>query len=205
MIDDVSLAGFSRAQVLLWAAVLGVVLLVGGRLLLRGETTAPAKPVRALPVGRPVPRPSLVVHVAGAVRRPGVYRFRDGLRVADAVGRAGGAAAKADLQLVNLAAPLADGQQVLVPRKAAASAAGPAPGAPAGTGAPGQAARSSPVSLSSATADQLDALPGVGPVTAQKIVAYRQQHGAFSSVDELDAIPGIGPARLEQLRDLVTP
>ena len=99
---------------------------------------------------------------------------------------------------VNLAAPVSDGQQVLVPGAgvgAAAVGVGATPG--------GQAA--GPVSLSSATADQLDALPGIGPVTAQKIVDYRTQHGAFRSVAELDAIPGIGPARISQLQGLVTP
>jgi competence protein ComEA len=117
--------------------------------------------------------------------------------VADAVSSAGGATPKADLALVNLAAPLSDGQQIVVPARAP-------PVSAAGGGAPGGAA-SGPVHLNSATVEQLDALPGVGPVTAQKIVDYRQAHGAFASVDDLDAIPGIGPARLEQLRDLVAP
>ena len=103
---------------------------------------------------------------------------------------------KADLALVNLAAPLADGTQIVVPARvpARAAAAGRSPAAPAG-----------PVHLNTATLEELDALPGVGPVTAQKILDYRQQHGAFANVDELDAIPGIGPARLDQLRDLVAP
>ena len=96
---------------------------------------------------------------------------------------------------VNLAAPLADGEQVVVPAKGATGAAAPAGASPT----------SGPVSLSTATAEQLDALPGVGPVTAQKILDYRTKHGAFHSVDELDAVPGIGPARLDQLRDLVVP
>ena len=138
----------------------------------------------------------LVVDVVGAVRRPGLYRLPQGSRIADAVARAGGATAKAELALVNLAAPLADGTQIVVPARPQVGAAAPAiaPGAPTG-----------PVHLNSATLEQLDALPGVGPVTAQKILDYRQQHGAFSSVDELDAIPGIGPKRLDQLRDLVAP
>jgi competence protein ComEA len=110
------------------------------------------------------------------------------------VTRAGGATPKADLAAVNLAAPLADGMQIVVPRRAAVGAAAAAGGSPAG-----------PVRLNTATLEDLDALPGVGPVTAQKILDYREQHGAFTSVDELDAVPGIGPARLEELRELVAP
>jgi competence protein ComEA len=141
----------------------------------------------------PAARP-LVVDVAGAVRRPGLYRFKQGARVAEAIARAGGLTHQAERTAVNLAAPLADGEQVLVAAR----------GSPA-AGATGAAATTGPVSLSSATAEQLDALPGVGPVTAQKIVAYRQAHGPFTSVDGLDAIPGIGPARLADLRPLVVP
>jgi competence protein ComEA len=139
--------------------------------------------------------PGLVVDVEGAVRRPGLVRLPSGSRVADAVARAGGTTRHADRSGVNLAAPVSDGQQVIVPRSGATGSA------PAGTGA----AAAGPVSLSSATAEELDTLPGVGPVTAQKIVDYRTQHGAFHSVDELDAIPGIGPARLADLRGLVVP
>nr|MBA2462889.1 ComEA family DNA-binding protein [Actinomycetota bacterium] len=130
---------------------------------------------------------------AGAVRRPGLYRLREGSRVADAVARAGGATSKADTAAVNLAAPLADGIQVLVPSRVVGAA---------GAAVAGAGAR---ISLSSASEAELDTLPGVGPVTAQKIVDYRAAHGGFSSVDDLDAIPGIGPARLEQLRELVSP
>jgi competence protein ComEA len=142
-----------------------------------------------------------VVDVVGAVRRPGLYRLQQGARIADAVARAGGATAKADLALINLAAPLADGEQVVVPKRGAAvpSAASSGAGGSAGV------ASSGPVHLSTATLEQLDSLPGIGPVTAQKILDYRQKHGAFTSVDELDAVPGIGPARLDQLKDLVAP
>jgi competence protein ComEA len=146
---------------------------------------------------RPRAAPGLVVDVEGAVRRPGLVHLSPGARVADAVAAAGGATRLADRSGVNLAAPVSDGQQVVVPRRGAVGGA-----ATAGAGA---AATSGPLSLSSATAEQLDALPGVGPVTAQKIVDYRTQHGAFHSVDELDAIPGIGPARLADLRGLVVP
>jgi len=157
-------------------------------------------PIRVLPASssaRPRAAPGLVVDVEGAVRRPGLVRLPSGSRVADAVARAGGPTRRADRSGVNLAAPVSDGQQVVVPRAGAAGGGVPT--------AAGGAASSGPVSLSSATPEQLDALPGVGPVTAQKIVDYRTQHGAFHSVDELDAIPGIGPARLADLRGLVVP
>jgi len=153
---------------------------------------APLAPhaARVAPAARP-----LMVDVAGAVRRPGLYRFELGSRVADAIARAGGLARRAERTAVNLAAPLADGEQVLVAARGSPSVG--AAGAPSGT--------TGPVSLSSATAEQLDTLPGVGPVTAQKIIEYRQAHGPFTSVDGLDAIPGIGPARLADLRPLVVP
>jgi competence protein ComEA len=137
--------------------------------------------------------PALVVDVAGAVRRPGLVHVAKGARVADAVARAGGLTRQAERSGVNFAALVVDGEQVLVPERGAAVAGG-AGGASAG-----------PVSLSSATAEQLDTLPGIGPVTAQKIVDYRQQHGVFTSVDGLDAIPGIGPARIAELQGLVVP
>ncbi len=140
--------------------------------------------------------PRLVVDVAGAVRRPGLYRLERGARVADAVARAGGLTPRAERTAVNLAAPLADGEQVLVVARGSPVVGGAA--------SPGAAA-AGPVSLSSATAEQLDTLPGVGPVTAQKIVDYRHAHGPFTSVDGLDAIPGIGPAKLADLRPLVVP
>jgi competence protein ComEA len=151
------------------------------------------------PIARAAParaaQTSIVVDVAGAVVRPGVYHLRSGSRVADAISRAGGLTRRAERTAVNLAAPISDGQQVLVAAKGASGGAPAAPGSPAG----------GPVSLSSATAEQLDALPGIGPVTAQKIIGYRQQHGPFTSVEALDAIPGIGPARIADLKGLVVP
>lgn len=138
----------------------------------------------------------LVVDVAGAVRRPGLYRLPKGSRIADAIARAGGVTRHAESSSVNLAAPLADGEQVLVP----SGVAGVAVAAPGGTPSP-----SAPVDLNSATVEQLDTLPGIGPTTAQKIVDYRTEHGPFTAVDDLDAIPGIGPARIDELRGLVIP
>jgi competence protein ComEA len=190
----------SRRQALVAVVALLAVLAVAGRTLAGAGASSP------LPQAELVPEPStaaararLTVHVAGAVRKPGLYRLEEGSRVADAVARAGGATAKADTAAVNLAAPLADGIQVLIPNRVAGAA-----GASAATSGAAQAAGGK-VSLSSATLAELDALPGVGPVTAQKILDHRAAHGGFSSVDDLDAIPGIGPARLEQLRDVVAP
>jgi competence protein ComEA len=142
------------------------------------------------------PSSALVVDVAGAVHRPGLVRLPKGARVADAIERAGGLTRHAERSGVNLAALVSDGEQVLVPARGAAVAAG---GGASGSTPAG------PVSLNSASAEQLDTLPGIGPVTAQKIISYRQQHGAFASVDGLDAIPGIGPARIAELQGLVTP
>jgi competence protein ComEA len=188
----------TRRQAITVALGLAVVLLLGARWLDPSET--PSSPAAAAPVrihAGPAVRPKVVVDVAGAVRRPGLYRFDDGSRVADAIERAGGPTRKAFLEALNLAAPLADGQQVLVPRKVA--------GSPAALPGAGGAAHAGPVSLSAATLEQLDTLPGVGPVTAQKILDYRTAHGAFRSVEELDAVPGIGPATIEELRELVVP
>jgi competence protein ComEA len=177
-----------------------VVLFVVGRVALgRGGTESPsATPSIALDVEEAPPR-ELVVHVAGAVRRPGLYRLPEGSRVDDVIAQAGGAEPKAALDLVNLAAPVADGQQILVPAQGGAET----DGAGGGTAAPGTAVQGGKVHLNSATVEQLDELPGIGPVTAQQIVDYRSANGAFRAVDELDAVPGIGPARLEQLRPLV--
>jgi competence protein ComEA len=191
---------FSRRQLVVGGLAALVLLILAGRLLLRPGASASVRiPPPVVPsTTTAAAAPGLVVDVVGAVRRPGLYRLSEGARVADAVERAGGASRRAQLDLVNLAAPISDGEQIVVPRRGAVAAVGGggggAPGAPAG-----------PVHLNTATLEQLDALPGVGPVTAQKILDYRQEHGAFASVDELDAIPGIGPARLEQLRDLVAP
>jgi competence protein ComEA len=192
---------FSRRQALVVAGALAVVLVLAGKFLTGGAGSPGVAATFPVAAAAPAPPPRLVVDVAGAVRRPGLYRLPQGSRIADAGARAGGATAAAGLDGVNLAAPLADGEQVVVPQKATGSAD---TASSAATGSPGSAT-TGPVSLSTATAEQLDALPGVGPVTAQRILDYRAAHGAFHSVDELDAVPGIGPARLDQLRGLVVP
>jgi competence protein ComEA len=194
-----------RRRPLLVAAVALVLILLAGRFVLAAGTTTPAAPLPPPPLDGAgvtgLPSARVVVDVVGAVRRPGLYRLEQGSRIADAVARAGGATRKADLAMINLAAPLADGEQVVVPKRGPPGAAvGGTGGAAATPGVP-----AGPVHLNTATLEQLDSLPGVGPVTAQKILDYREKHGAFSSVDELDAVPGIGPARMDTLRDLVAP
>ena len=154
----------------------------------------------------------LTVHVAGAVRRPGVYELPAGARVDDALRRAGGARGRADLTVVNLAAKLEDGRQVLVPERAPAPAGAAAAGGAAAGGSPtgggaaagGAVAPVAPVNLNTATLEQLDTLDGVGPGIAQRILDYRQQHGGFARVEELGEVPGIGAKRLATLTPLVT-
>lgn len=188
----------SRRQALAIVALAIVALALGGRFLsARGSTHEP-RAARLRPIASRIPA-RIYVHVAGAVRRPGLYRLAAGTRVNDALAKAGGARPSADLTLVNLAAPLVDGQQVLVPARA------PAISALADSSSASGTSTSGPIHLNSATLEQLDTLPGVGPTTAQRIIDYRSEHGPFTSFDELDAVSGIGPARLEELRDLVVP
>ncbi len=154
------------------------------------------------------PQSLLFVHVAGAVRRPGVYRLGAGARLADAVRRAGGGTRGADLDAVNLAAKVHDGVQVIVPRKAPAAPTGVSapPGAGSGaatTGVPPGAAAAAIVDLNVATAEQLETLDGVGPATAAKILQFRSEHGPFRSVDDLEQVPGIGPKKLSAMRPRV--
>jgi competence protein ComEA len=162
----------------------------------------------------------VLVHVAGAVRRPGVYRMKEGDRVDDAVQRAGGPTRRADLAAVNLAAKVQDGRQILLPERPRATAAGSAAAggaggggaaaagggaaATGGTGATGPIGAAGPINLNTATMEQLDTLDGVGPATAQKILDFRAAHGGFGSVEELGQIPGIGEKRMATLRAAVT-
>ena len=151
---------------------------------------------------------SITVHVAGAVRRPGVYRVPAGSRADAAVQVAGGVSRRGNGAGVNLAAPLQDGQQIVVPPRGAAApaigAAGAAPGVPSAA-AGGAAAGGAKISLSSATAEQLDTLDGIGPTLAQRIVAYRDSRGGFRSVEELRQVEGIGEKRFEALKAAVAP
>jgi competence protein ComEA len=194
----------TRTQIATYAVAALIVVVLGVRFMqgqARSAATARAGDSgggNGTPSVRVEARPPAValVHVAGAVQRPGVYRLRDGERIQDAVRRAGGARRGADLNAINLAAKVADGQQVVVPRRGAAAAVASASSGP--TGAPAQ-----PVSLNTATAEQLDTLDGVGPATAQKILDWRRQHGGFRSIDDLGEVPGIGPKKLAALRTKV--
>jgi competence protein ComEA len=190
----------SRSQVLVYGAVAIALLLVGARALRAeqgGEAAAAAATSSSSWEGGLSVNPvagDVVVDVAGAVRRPGVYRMPAGARVVDAIERAGGAAADAMLEGINRAARLADGQQVVVPERGPAVAGG--------TVAAGE---EGPISLGSASVDQLEEIDGIGPVTAGKIVEYRDRHGGLSSVDQLDQVSGIGPATMESLRARLQP
>jgi competence protein ComEA len=153
----------------------------------------PALPTAALPVATPSPA-GIVVDVGGRVRRPGLVTLPEGARVADALHAAGGALRQRDLLTLNLAARVTDGELLLV---------GVGPPAPA-VGAAGTPDSAAPVDINTATVDQLDTLPGVGPVLAQRIVDYRTQHGGFDSVSQLRDVSGIGDATYGDLESLVT-
>lgn len=190
----------SRSQVVVYAAVAVALLLVGVRAI-RAEGSGTPVPVStgSSSAGGEFSIASggtdLVVDVAGAVRRPGVYRLPAGARVVDAVKRAGGAAAGAMLEGINRAARLSDGQQVVVPARSAAVAA-------AGAGA---VSAEGPIGLGTATVEQLETIEGIGPVTAQSIVEFRDQHGGLASIEQLDEVSGIGPATMESLRARLQP
>lgn len=228
----------SRRQIIAYVAVAAVVVAVGVRYVVAPRVTGPsggeplvlstASPggdiaaVAGAAGGSPPAASSsaqasaavdAVVYVCGAVRSPGVVRLPQGSRVADAVALAGGATAKAELAAVNLAAKVADGQQILVPEKTAggAQAAAAAPGAapvaagavPVG-GSAGAALPGAPVNLNTATLEELDTLQGVGPSTAQKIIDYRTANGPFTSIDDLKNVSGIGDAKFAAVKDSIT-
>jgi competence protein ComEA len=153
----------------------------------------------------------VLVDVTGAVAKPGVYRFHSDQRVQDAIEVAGGASSGADLKQINLAARLIDGTQVFIPAKGASNppsayAGGPTAPSPyrttadASSSARGPKHPGSPVNLNSATAEQLQNIPGIGPSTAERILDYRSQHGGFRSIDELTAVGGIGQKKLEKMK-----
>jgi competence protein ComEA len=189
----------SKQQLAVYVAAAIAIALIGARYLKESKSAEPAaKPQASRVRVHRTGGGGVYVHVTGAVRRPGVYRVPGWARLQAVVRRAGGANSAADLQGVNLAAKVSDGQQVIVPSRAAAGMA-------SGTGSPavGATAGAGPISLNAATPEQLDELEGIGPATAQKILDWRKQHGGFRSVDDLKQITGIGPKRFESLKDKV--
>jgi len=193
----------SRSQLAVYGAVAVALLLVGARAIRAEGNSGPSDSPAGLrgtasgdSFNLSTASGDIVVDVAGAVQRPGVYRLPAGARVIDALGRAGGPAAGAQLESINRAAQLTDGQQVVVPDRAPGAAA-------VGVGA--AEAEEGPISLGGATVGQLDTIDGIGPVTAQKIVEFRDLHGGLASVEQLDDVSGIGPATMESLRARLQP
>jgi competence protein ComEA len=190
----------SRSQLAVYAAVAIALLLLGARAIRAegdssgADSSFPSDGGRAFTVESSGSSGDVVVDVTGAVARPGVYRLPAGARVTDAVERAGGASGGALLEAINLAARLADGQQVVVPKRG-----------PAGAPLAATAGEEGPISLGTATVEQLDTIDGIGPVTAQDIVEFRDEHGGLSSIDQLDQVSGIGPATMESLRARLQP
>lgn len=192
--------GANRLQIAVFAAIGVVILLLGIRAV--RDAGAPAatgdgsrSPLAFEPVGSGTgagpASGDVVVHVAGAVADPGVYRLPAGSRVADALERAGGPSGGAEPDAINLAARLADGQQVVVPARGGSAAA--------------TTAEDGPISLGSADQADLETIEGIGPVTAADIIEFRDERGGIASIEELDEIPGIGPATIESLRDRLQP
>jgi competence protein ComEA len=190
--------GASRVQIAVFAAIGVVILLLGIRAVREagspaaadGPTALAAEPV-GIDSGTGPAGGDVVVHVAGAVAEPGVYRMPAGSRVADAVERAGGPTGRADPDAINLAARLADGQQVVVPAR--------------GTSSSAATAEDGPISLGSADQADLETIEGIGPVTAADIIEFRDERGGIASIEELDEIPGIGPTTIESLSDRLQP
>jgi len=197
------LAALSRGELIGLVALLAVTL--GGAGLWYVRSLPRPLEVAAAPSGGPASAPAsaspspevvVLVDVAGWVRRPGVYEFTEGARVIDAIDAAGGARSGAVLEALNLAAPLTDGTQILVPREGQEGVA-PAP-------VTGGAVAGALVNVNSAIATELEELPGIGEVIAQRIIDYRTENGPFATVDELIDVSGIGDAILESIRELVT-
>lgn len=204
---------WDRGTVLIWGACGVLTLGLGGKWLVgqgsggassaSGEGSGQTTQARSTtPVGQAVAIAGtpVLVHVVGAVRRPGVYRLSFGARVFQAIRAAGGAAAGADPNRIDLAAKLVDGSQVVVPRHGQGGF-----GVAAGSAGAGGSQASGPVSLSTASAADLDRLDGIGPALAARIIQWRDANGGFRSVNDLDRVSGIGPAKLLALRNQVVP
>jgi len=206
----------SRRQIIAYVVLAVAVIAVGARYVITSRGTggstgqtlvlssASPSPPSALPSPSPS-APDVVVYVCGAVRSPGVVRLPSTARIADALKVAGGATSSAELSAVNLAARLADGQQIIVPRRGEAPAAGGA-AASATSGAAGStvAGPAAPININTASLEELDTLDGVGPATAQKIIDYRTANGGFKTIDEIKEVSGIGDAKFAAMKDSIT-
>ena len=212
-----------RRQIYAYVAVAAVVLAVGVRYVVLPKAAGPtggeplvlasASPLPAAPtvVASPSAAADVVVYVCGAVKSPGVVRVPADARIADALALAGGPGAKAELDGVNLAAKVVDGQQIMVPERATTVAAGSSAGsgssAASGSAAPtagSAAAPAAPVNINTASLEELDTLDGVGPATAQKIIDYRTASGPFKVVDDIKNVSGIGDAKFAAMKDSIT-
>jgi len=212
----------SRRQIIAYVAVAVVVLAVGVRyvVLPRDAGSSGDQAVVLAPVASPAagpsaepgvaaasPAPDVMVYVCGAVRSPGVVRLPAGARVTDALELAGGPTAKAELAAVNLAAQVTDGQQILVPERGATAAAATAAGDAAASSTAGSAIGTAPaalININTASLEELDALDGVGPSTAQKIIDYRTANGGFKTIEEIKEVPGIGDAKFAAMQGSIT-
>jgi competence protein ComEA len=181
-------------------ALLGLAVVGGSILVWVRSSDPPAPPIQRVVVSSPTPAPikHLIVHVAGQVTSPGVYEVPEGARIKDAIAAAGGPMEPADVNALNLAAPLADGQKIVVTKP------GESPPGEVTTLSGAEGSSGAKVNLNSATQARLEELPSVGPVLAERIIAYRQTKGGFRSTRQLLDVSGVGPKKYEALKDLVT-